>query len=141
MNAIVEEIYHEHSKLLDQKDTELRRKINCISEEDGLWKAEFDRRRESYLDASKRYKDAKQGKLVVNNDQRSKLKPKDVSFLANLPDFQELNKQIPIYRNSFRLSMIHLEKVSNQLRRVVSNEKPLDILFDKLCSPIFNWNL
>jgi len=124
---------------VQKQESQTKRNINRILEEKNQWQVEFQKRRQAYLDAVTKYKEAKKGKLNVDRSQKTKLKTRDSKFFEELPDFKELNSKLPVYDNTLFIGLVQMEILSDKIKRELSSEKKLDVVHDKLTIEPFDW--
>ncbi|EFX71120.1 hypothetical protein DAPPUDRAFT_112111 [Daphnia pulex] len=117
-------------------ETQTRTAIKQMKNEKLLWNEEYKKRREAYLDAKSKLKDALKGKVQIET---GRLKSEDVKFLKSLPDFAAVNKKIVSYQTRHYIGLVHLEKNSQQLHRSLSTvEHQLDEV-QRMIVPTFQW--
>ena len=134
LKIMVDKISINKTDTVQKQETPIRRNINKMTEEKALWQAEFQLRRKAFIVTTMKGKDAKKGHVVVDGNQYSKLRPRDCKFIHDLPDFKELNNQLPNFTNIFRIGLVHLEKLSASVKEKLSNETQLDSLHNKFAT-------
>jgi len=139
LEQVLKKIEISEADTVRREETQTQKYILQIKEEGEGWKAEFKKRRDSFLQAKQQYKLSMKSKPLIGEDQQSKLKSEDLKFLQDLPNFAHWNEKSNNLLNRHRIGLIHLEKYLLQVRHSLLNEQELDDAHNKI-APTFQWN-
>ncbi len=121
-----------------KQETETRKYIKKLKEENSAWNDEYKKRRQDHKDARTKAKEVQMRNVMID---AARLRSEDSKFIKSLPDFSAVNKRICSYRERHCLGLISLEKSARRIHRILFDaDKKLDNVQSAIVPPPFRYH-
>lgn len=138
MENILSKVEHGALSKATKQETETRKYIKKLKEENTAWSEEYKKRRQSHKDARAKAKEVQMRNVMI---EAARLRSEDSKFMKSLPDFSAVNKRICAYRERHCLGLISLEKSARRVHRILYDaDKKLDDVQSAIVPPPFRYH-
>ena len=138
MESILSKVEHGALSKATKQETETRKYIKKLKEENTAWSEEYKKRRQDHKDARAKVKQVQMRNVMI---EAARLRSEDSKFMKSLPDFSAVNKRICTYRERHCLGLISFEKSARRVQRILFDaDKKLDDVQSAIVPPPFRYH-